>query len=157
LRLLIDFLSFPPVSCSDDTDHALTVSESDCQDAIPHFAETVVPLFGLAVTDILCNHTTWVSECILRQAEWNSMFLFVLSVLLLVPLKPNFIHKESLPRNSQKSNINIHIFVWHFLIIRQSTPRGHYDESIAACWIMLCKREKKDKKRRKIVPVEKIT
>jgi hypothetical protein len=100
------------------------VSEPYGHDAIPHFSETVVPLLGLAVADILCNHTTRVSECILCQSEWNSMFFLIFLVLLFVPFKPNFIHKDSISRKSQNSNTNIHIFVWSFIGLFAKVPLG---------------------------------
>ena len=50
------------------------------------------------------------------------MFLLIFPVLLFVPFKPNFIHKDNLSRKSPNSNINIHIFIWSWLF--ESTPRG---------------------------------
>jgi hypothetical protein len=98
LRLLIDIPSFTPVSRSDDSDPVFSVGEPYRHDLIPNFSETIIPLFGLAMSNILCDHTLRVSECILRQAEWNSMFLLIVPVFLLVPFKPNFVYKDSLSR-----------------------------------------------------------
>ena len=54
------------------------------------------------------------------------MFLLILSVLLFVPLKLNFIHANMLSIKRKKGNIIIHIFIWfHFLtlsFIDQGTP-----------------------------------
>ena len=53
LRLLIGIISFPLISRPDDPNSVLTISKSYGHDAISNFAETILPLFDLAMADIL--------------------------------------------------------------------------------------------------------
>jgi len=55
----------------------------------------MTPLF-LAVIQIFCDHTVWVSEGVLSDFKWDSMFGNVLLIFLLVPFKSNFAHDRKI-------------------------------------------------------------
>jgi len=118
LRVLIDIPSLAPVARPYYSDPSPAVSESHCHDAFPNFAEAVVPLLGLAVVYILCDHPIRIRERILDQAERDSVFRLVLPVLPLVPLKAGSSHGGILANEMKKSNTKSHIAIWLWSLVR---------------------------------------
>ena len=69
MLLFIEFLSFPPIPCTDNPDPVSPIRKANCHDRITYLANAVVPPFALAVSDILRDDTVRIAKRILRERE----------------------------------------------------------------------------------------
>jgi hypothetical protein len=94
---LIDLLALSPVAGTDDPNHVAAKREANCQDAFVDAAETKVPRFIAAVSDVDCDDATWIREGVLCSCEADAMLAMILAFLRGVPLESRA-HATILPR-----------------------------------------------------------
>lgn len=84
----------------------LPVGETNRQDPVTCFAYAGIPLFGLAVANILSYDAGQVSVAkgVLCQIERDAMLQLILPVLFFVPFKAGLTHDEMISRSQWKSN-----------------------------------------------------
>ena len=107
--VLISSLSFAPIASAKYSNNRSTIGKSHCENASINFAEAVIPVLGLAVGNVLGNHTLRVSKSVLRSPKRNTMFALVFSIFFWVPIEAHACHLQSL----LLSNIKSHTFVQH--------------------------------------------
>jgi len=92
----IDLSPFSPVSCSDNTNQALPISEPDRHDSVLDAAYTIISFFSMAMGHILHDDALWIKKSTLSQEERDAMLRLILCVFVLVPIKMAFYHDQSI-------------------------------------------------------------
>ncbi len=93
---LINFLTFPPIACTEDSDNVISIREANRHDTAFDQAKTVIPPLARTVGEILGDDAAGVDKSELRYRERDAMFFLVLPILLWVPLEPSLGHNGSL-------------------------------------------------------------
>jgi hypothetical protein len=87
IRLLIDFLSFAPIPCSDDSNSFSPIRKTNRHDFLIDFSKTIITLFTSAVCLIDCNNTLGIGKRILSHFEREAVLSLVKLVLGFIPFK----------------------------------------------------------------------
>jgi hypothetical protein len=92
ILFFIDLSPFSPVSCPDNTDHALPISEPDRHDSVIDSADTIISFLRTAMGHILQDDALRIKKSVLSRRKRDAMLRLILRVFIFVPIEMAFYH-----------------------------------------------------------------
>jgi hypothetical protein len=130
--VLINRLSFPPVTGSDYPNNSVPVRKTYRDYAFSDLAKTVVTLFFVAMVRVLRDETMRISKGVLGNRKRYTMLFPVFLIFSGVPFEMRFCHGRSLSENMAICHTFIWVFIW--INIRSYDVNGLQIKDTDAHW-----------------------